>query len=199
MTNVRIAPRSTSISWLTRAVLQQDTTLRLGHASAMLILERWDLSRILAATPATGPEKAAFISSFTVFSARLVASRAMEVLTALKTLTAAHGTITPMYDTLLGTYAGVTLAQFADLLGNVCEAVKLMQQVDRQRNSRMRSREPVLTWATNMMEKKSLDVEAAGPRHTEASLDQWAVSQGRSTLWVPTGVVDWVDANAQTN
>jgi hypothetical protein len=165
----------------------------------MLILERWNLSRILAATPATSPEKAAFISSFTVFSARLVASRAMEVLTALKTLTAAYGTITPMYDTLLGTYAGVTLAQFADLLGNVCEVVELMQQVDRQRNSRMRSREPVLTWATNMMEKKSLDVEAAGPRHTEASLDQWAVSQGRSTLWVPTGVVDWVDANAQTN
>ena len=66
--NVRIASRPSSVSRLTRIVLRQDDTLRLGHASAMLILERWDLSRILAATPATSPEKAAFISSFTVFS-----------------------------------------------------------------------------------------------------------------------------------
>jgi hypothetical protein len=165
----------------------------------MLILERWDLSQIPVANPATSPEKAAFISSFTIFNMRLVACRAIEVLTALKTRTAAHGTITPMYDNLLGTYAGVTLAQFADVLADVREVAELMQQVDRQRNSRMRSREPVLTWATNMMQKKSLDVEAAGPRHAEASLDQWAESQGRSTLWVPAGVVDWVDANAETN
>jgi hypothetical protein len=58
-----------------------------------------------------------------------------------------------MYDNLLGTYAGVTLVQFADMLIDLREAAGLMRSVDQQRKSRLRSREPVLTWATNMMEK----------------------------------------------
>jgi hypothetical protein len=155
----------------------------------MLILERWDLSQIPVATPDTNPEKSAFISSFANFTTGHVVSRAIEVLSALGALTAAHGT-TPMYDSLLGTYAGVTLVQFADLLINVREAAELMQRVDRQRKSRLRSREPVLTWAINMMQKKAIDLDAAGPGQVETSVeDVWSEPQDR-VVWVPLGVLE---------
>jgi hypothetical protein len=95
-----------------------------------------------------------------------------------------------MYDSLLGTYAGVTLVQFADLLINVREAAELMQRVDRQRKSRLRSREPVLTWAINMMQKKAIDLDAAGPRQVETSVeDVWSEPQDR-VVWVPLGVLE---------
>jgi hypothetical protein len=95
-----------------------------------------------------------------------------------------------MYDSLLGTYAGVTLVQFADLLINVREAAELMQRVDRQRKSRLRSREPVLTWAINMMQKKAIDLDAAGPGQVETSVeDVWSEPQDR-VVWVPLGVLE---------
>jgi hypothetical protein len=189
MENVRITPVSPDISQLTFKVLRQDATLKLGHASAMLILERWNLARIPMATPATSTQKSAFTAAFAGFEMRLAAIGAMEVLSALRALTAAHGT-TPIYDSLLGTYAGVTLVQFADLLTNVHEVAELMQKVDQERNSRLRSREPVLTWATNMMQKKALDLDTAGPGQSETSVeDLWSEPQDR-VVWVPLGVLE---------
>jgi hypothetical protein len=181
----------------TFTVLEQDTTLKLGYNSAVLILERWELAqKPIPAPSATTPEDAVLAG----IAIRFVVSRAIAVLEALGTLTAtAHGT-TPMYDILLGTYAGVTLVQFADMLIDPGEAAGLMRMVDQQRKSRMRSREPVLTWATNMMEKKALDLEAVGPRRPAAHFDcEWLESEDRASFeWVPLIVRDGIDTDAAT-
>lgn len=145
---------------LTFTVLRGDVRLKLGYSSAMLILERWDLAQMPAGDSATSHQEADYIISLANGKMRSVANRAIEVLSALQILTAACGT-TPMYDNLLGTYAGVTLAQFADVLTDIRGAADLMRQVDQQRKSRLRSREPVLTWANSMMQRKSLDLGGA--------------------------------------
>jgi hypothetical protein len=152
---------------------------------------------VVAASTATTPEETVLAA----IAIQFVVSRAIAVLEALQTLTAgAHGT-PPMYDTLLGTYAGVTLVQFADTLIDLRKAAKLMRTVDRQRKSRLKSREPVLTWATDMMEKKALDLEAAGPRDLEAGWDcEWLESGDRASFqWVPLVVWGGVDTNAASD
>jgi hypothetical protein len=95
----------------------------------------------------------------------------------------------------------VTLVQFADTLIDLRKAADLMRTVDRQRNSRLKSREPVLTWATDMMEKKALDLEAAGPRDLEAGWDcEWLESGDRASFqWVPLVVWGRVDTNAASD
>jgi hypothetical protein len=202
MTNVRIF----SISFMKRTcrqltlptVLEQDATLKLGFISAVLILERWELAQKPIPAPSTTTPEEAIHAGIAI---RFVVSRATGVLNALKTVTAtAHGT-TPMYDNLLGTYAGVTLVQFAEMLIDLREAAGLMRAVDQQRNSRMRSREPVLTWATNMMEKKALDLEAAGPRRDAAHFDcEWLESEDRASFqWVPLVVRDGIDMDTMSN
>jgi hypothetical protein len=180
-------------------VLKRDTTLNLGYFSAVLILERWELAQqpVVAASTATTPEETVLAA----IAIQYVVSRAIAVLEALQALTAgAHGT-TPMYDTLLGTYAGVTLVQFADTLIDLRKAAELMRTVDRQRKSRLKSREPVLTWATDMMEKKALDLIAAGPRDLEAGWDrEWLESGDRASFqWVPLVVWGGVDTNAASD
>lgn len=179
---------------LTFTVLRLDVRLTLGYTSAMLILERWDLAQIPDATHETSHNDADYIASVANATMRSVANRAMEVLSALRILTAAYGT-TPMYDNLLGTYAGVTLVQFADVLTDVRGVADLMRQVDQQRKSRLRSREPVLTWATSMMQKKALDLNCANSEtlETGAEMDwsQAAQPQDRPSFqWVPLGVLD---------
>jgi hypothetical protein len=162
-------------------------------------MERWELAQqpVVAAPSATTPEEAVLAR----IAIQFVVSRAIAVLEALRTLTAGAHDTTPMYDNLLGTYAGVTLVQFADILIDLREAAGLMRVVDRQRKSRMRSREPVLTWATNMMEKKALDMEAAGPRDLESGMEcEWLESEDRASFqWVPLTVWDGVHTNAASN
>jgi len=191
--NVRITSRSTGNPQLTHTVLRLDARLTLGYTSAILILQRWDLAQIPVTAPLTSHDEADYMASGTSAIMQSIASRAMAVLSNLRILTDAYGT-NPMYENLLGTYAGVTLVQFADVLTDIRGVADLMQQVDQQRENRLRSREPVLTWATNMMHKKALDLEGADSDHLRAGTEiDWSQLQDHVTFqWVPLGLLDGI-------
>lgn len=108
---------------------------------------------------------------------------ALTVLSNVGNMTSALGTI-PTYDILLGAYAGVTLVQFADFLPDIREVSGLMLRVDQQRRS-SGSRDQVLTWASNMMQKKLLDLDSDEPGRVQAD-----VGQGDTLQWMPLGVLD---------
>jgi hypothetical protein len=104
-------------------------------------------------------------------------------------MTDTYGTI-PTYDILLGSYAGVTLVQFADFLPDIRSVAELMLWVDQQRRSPW-NRGQVLTWASNMMQKKLLDLNAGGQESRE--LD--AVQGDTLFQWMPLGVLDTVGSS----
>lgn len=178
------------------AVLRQEATLKLGYTSAMLVLERWELAQMPPAILARRKGETSSLTSILDTLTRSIIDCALTVLSSAGSMTSAFGTV-PTYDVLLGTYAGVTLVQFADALPDIRGVSELMLQVVHQRKS-LRRREPVLTWASNMMQKKLLDLDTGGSRHAQADVDFGEPNPQGETLfqWMPLGVLDTIGSHA---
>ena len=163
--------------------------LRFGYTSALLVLERWELAQMAAEPTArcdTGTSSSA--SDVDVLIQSIIDS-SFAVLSDVGSMTSTFGTI-PTYDILLGAYAGVTLVQFADSLPDIRKVSELMQRVDQKRRS-SGSRDQVLTWASNMMQKKLLDLDNDGPQGIRRDFGQSDTIQ-----WMPLGIVDTVGIDA---
>lgn len=169
-------------------MLQRDATLKLGYTSAMLILERCELAQMPPESVARCEEENSSSSSDVDVLTQSIIDSALAVLSNVGNMTSALGTI-PTYDILLGAYAGVTLVQFADFLSDIHEVSQLMLRVDQQRRS-SRSRDQVLTWASNMMQKKLLDLDNDDSGRVQADVGQCDTLQ-----WMPLGVLDAVGNN----
>jgi hypothetical protein len=186
---VSIQPRTTSELLLTSKVLQRDATLKLGYTSAMLVLERWELSQMPAEAYARRDEERSSSTSDVDVLTQSIIDCALTVLESVGNMSSTFGTI-PTYDILLGAYAGVTLVQLSDSLHDIRGVSELMMRVDQQRRS-PGCRDQVLTWASNMMQKKVLDLDGGDPRHPEPDA-------GKSHLvfqWMPLGVLDAIGSN----
>jgi hypothetical protein len=156
----------------------------------MLVLERWELAQIPPDDLARSDEETTFSSSSAVeVLTKSIIDSALSVLSSIGSMTDTYGTI-PTYDILLGSYAGVTLVQFADFLPDIRSVAELMLWVDQQRRSPW-NRGQVLTWASNMMQKKLLDLNAGGQESRE--LD--AVQGDTLFQWMPLGVLDTVGSS----
>jgi hypothetical protein len=187
MDNVCIVPDKKCDLLLTLyAVLQHDAMLQLGYASAMLILERWELAQMPPEALARPEEENMATPAAVEVLTKSIIDCALSVLSSIGSMTDTHGTI-PTYDILLGSYAGVTLVQFADFLPDIRAVSELMQWVDQQRR-RPWNRGQVLTWASNMMQKKLLDSEAGDQRPVGSD----AVQGDTVFQWMPLGVLDTV-------
>lgn len=158
--------------------------LRFGYISALLVLERWELAQ-MTVEPTTGCDETSSSSASDVdVLTQSIIDSALTVLSDVGIMTSTFGTI-PTYDILLGAYAGVTLVQFADSLSDLRGASEVMLRVDQQRRT-SRSRDQVLTWASNMMQKKLLDLDSEGSGDFHQDIGQW----------LPLGVIDTVGNNA---
>jgi hypothetical protein len=186
---VSIQPEPTSELSLISVVLQRDATLMLGYTSAMLVLERWDLAQMPPETHARRDEESSSSTSEVDVLTQSIINCALTVLESVGNMSSTFGTI-PTYDILLGAYAGVTLVQLADSLPDIRGVSELMMRVDQQRRS-PGCRDQVLTWASNMMQKKVLDLDNGDLGHPEQD-----VAQGDMVFqWMPLGVLDAVGSN----
>lgn len=168
--------------WLTfTAALQTDTSLRFGCSSAMLVLERWDLAQTQAPFLTGRHNNGLSLLREANVLTQSVVKHALTVLSEFGDMVSSVG-IAAAYDLLLGSYAGVTLVEFADYLLDIEETLNLMQRVDQQRGH-LQATGPVLTWAMNMMLKKSLD-----QGKNSADYETQGTSQQGTSLshhWVP--------------
>ena len=153
----------------------------------MLILERWELAQMPPEALARSGEEESTSSQSTVEAlTQSIIECALTVLSNVGSMTSTYGTV-PTYDILLGAYAGVTLVQFADFLPDIRGVSELMVRVEQQRRSAW-NRGQVLTWASNMMQKKLLDLEDGDPVHPGQD-----AGQGDTFFqWMPLGVLDTV-------
>lgn len=157
----------------------------------MLILERWELAQIppesLTRTSYEGTTSSPSVAEVLTQS---IIDSASTVLSNVGSMTNAYGTV-PTYDILLGSYAGVTLVQFADFLPDIRAVSELMLRVEQQRTT-VWNRGQVLTWASGMMQKKLLDVNGGGSGDVEVD-----AGQGETFIqWMPLGVLDTVGGDA---
>jgi hypothetical protein len=163
--------------------------LTFGYISAMLILERWELAQIPLETLARKNEDTASTPSAVEVLTQSMIDCALTVLSNDGSLTSTYGAV-PTYNILLGAYAGVTLVQFADFLPDIRAASELMLRVEQQRRS-VWNRGQVLTWASNMMQKKLLDLSGSGPEDLGIN-----AGQGDTFFqWMPLGVLDTIGGN----
>jgi len=171
---------------LTYAVLRHDAMLQLGYTSAMLILERWELAQMPPEALSRAEEEDLTTPNAAEVLTKSIIECALSVLSSIGSVTDTYGTI-PTYDILLGSYAAVTLVQFAEFLPDIRRVSELMMWVDQQRRSPW-NRGQVLTWASNMMQKKLLDSEAGDQRPVGSD-----TMQGDTVFqWMPLGVLDTV-------
>jgi len=171
-------------------VLQKDATLKLGYTSAMLILERWELAQMPPEALASCEEESPSSPSAAEVLTQSIIDCAVTVLSSVGSMTSAYGTVST-YDILLGAYAGVTLVQFAESIPDIRGVSELMLRVDQQRRSPW-NRGQVLTWASNMMQKKLLDLDGGEPGLLETD-----AGQGDTFIqWMPLGVLDTVGSSA---
>ena len=156
----------------------------------MLILERWELAQMPPEALAKTQEETASSSSVVEVLTQSIIDSASTVMSNIGSMTSTYGAI-PTYDTLLGAYAGVTLVQFADFLPDIRGVAELMLRVEQQRRS-VWNKGQVLTWASNMMQKKLLDVNG-GVRQGDPGVN---AGQGDTFFqWMPLGVLDTVGNN----
>ena len=157
----------------------------------MLILDRWELAQMPPEVLGTSGEEEVASSHSTVEAlTQSIIECALTVLSNVGSMTSTYGTV-PTYDILLGAYAGVTLVQFADLLPDIREVSELMIRVEQQRRSAW-NRGQVLTWASNMMQKKLLDLNDDDPVHPEHN-----TGEGDTFFqWMPLGVLDTVGSGS---
>jgi hypothetical protein len=187
---VSIQPPTISELSLISIELQRDATLMLGYTSAMLILERWELAQIPAETLARSDEESSSSASDADVLTQSIITCALAVLSDVGNMSSTFGTL-PTFDILLCAYAGVTLVQFADSLSDIRGVSELMLRVDQQRSS-PGCRDRVLTWASNMMQKKLIDLDSggAGDSHPDGGQEDTFFQ------WMPLGVLDAVGNNA---
>lgn len=192
MNTVRTSSRPANNLSLTYIVLQRDPALTFGYISAMLILERWELAQMPPEALARSGEEESTPSHSTVEAlTQSIIDSASTVLSNVGSMTSTYGTV-PTYDILLGAYAGVTLVQLADFLPDIRRVSELMVRVEQQRRS-VWNRGQVLTWASNMMQKKLLDVDCGTG---EGGLGVEAGQGDTVFQWMPLGVLDTVGSNS---
>jgi len=156
----------------------------------MLILERWELAQMPPEALARSDENQTSPPSAVEVLTQSIINCSLTVLSNVGSMTSTYGTV-PTYDILLSAYASVTLVQFADFLPDIRGASELMMRVEQQRRF-VWNRGQVLTWASNMMQKKLLDLNGGGPE--DLGLD---VGQGDTFFqWMPLGVLDMVGSDA---
>lgn len=187
---VRTPAQLASETSLTSTVLQLDAALKLGYTSAMLILERWELAQMPPEALYRSDEENPSSTSKADILTQSIINCALTVLSTVGSLTTAFGTI-PTYDILLGAYAGVTLVQLADFLPDIRSASELMLQVEQQRRN-SRCRDQVLHWASNMMQKKLLDLGSGSPGNVQLDAGQ----ANDFFQWMPLGVLDAVGSDS---
>ncbi|GAB7328536.1 hypothetical protein MBLNU13_g00491t3 [Cladosporium sp. NU13] len=176
---------------LTSLVLQRDSTLASGYVSAMLILERWELAQMPPEALARSEEDTTASPSTAEILTQSIIDSATTVLSNVGSMTSNYGTV-PTYDILLGAYASVTLVQLADFLPDIRVVAELMLRVEQQRRS-VWDRGQVLTWASNMMQKKLLDVDGGVG---QGGLGEDAGQGDTFFQWMPLGVLDTVGSDA---
>jgi hypothetical protein len=156
----------------------------------MLILERWELAQIPPATLVRSDEERSSSASAANVLTQSIIGSALTVLSNVGDMSSTLGTV-PTFDILLCAYAGVTLVQFADYLPDIRGASELMLRVDQQREGPW-CRDQVLTWASNMMQKKLLDLDGCGAGDSQPDGGQ----EEMSLQWMPLGVLDAVGNDA---
>jgi hypothetical protein len=167
-------------------------SLDFAASSVALILARWELTQLSqkqsAGTITVDQERSVHSRISTV--GQMVIRSSHDVLENMIKLCTTTKLIKPIYDSLLGAYAAVTLVEYVDYLDDLQASYSLMERANTQAKASGTVSE-VLNWAVDMMCKKSLDL---------MSLDQVQLNneyaQERPTLWIP---FDFVDSHHTTH
>jgi hypothetical protein len=114
----------------------------------------------------------------------MIIHHSQTILEQMMQLSARTRYVKPTYDFLLGAYAAMTLVEYAHSIQDVQKSHELMKRAVSEQKQ-IGPEEPVLSWAADMMRKKSLDVLPV-----DVPGDGVQNTQEHQRIWVPYDLIN---------